>query len=66
MSKLIPFTGIKQLFKEKHFDAVFMVSNTKLEEIKRITELGEIMPQKSTYFFPKPLSGLLIHKHKEE
>lgn len=58
--------GIKKLFKEKQFDAVFMVSNTNLEEIKRITELGEIMPQKSTYFFPKPLSGLLIHTHKLE
>jgi len=58
--------GIKRLFKDKHFDAVFMVSNTKLEDIKKITELGEIMPQKSTYFFPKPLSGLLIHKHREE
>ena len=58
--------GIKKLFKEKQFDAVFMVSNTKLEDIERITELGEIMPQKSTYFFPKPLSGLLIHKHREE
>jgi len=57
-------TGVRRLIKDKKFDAVFMVSNTKLEDIQKITENREIMPQKSTYFFPKPLSGLLIHKHK--
>jgi uncharacterized protein (DUF1015 family) len=25
---------------------------------------GDVMPQKSTYFFPKPLSGLLINPHE--
>ncbi len=58
--------GVRRLIRDKKFDAVFMVSNTKLEDIKKITENGEIMSQKSTYFFPKPLSGLLIHKHKEK
>jgi uncharacterized protein (DUF1015 family) len=45
--------------------ALFMVNPTTLEEIQRITQLGEIMPQKSTYFYPKPLSGLIIHRHTE-
>ncbi len=44
-------------------DALFMVNPPTLEEIQRITQLGEIMPQKSTYFYPKPLSGLIIHRH---
>ena len=44
-------------------DALFMVNPTTLEEIHKITQLGEIMPQKSTYFYPKPLSGLIIHRH---
>jgi uncharacterized protein (DUF1015 family) len=26
-----------------------------------VARRGERMPQKSTYFFPKPLSGLLFH-----
>ncbi|MFX1275793.1 MAG: DUF1015 family protein [Promethearchaeota archaeon] len=43
--------------------ALFIVNPTTLEEVHKITELGEIMPQKSTYFYPKPLSGLIIHKH---
>jgi uncharacterized protein (DUF1015 family) len=59
-------TGVNRLLKRGKFEAIFMVSNTKLEDIKKITAQGEIMPQKSTYFFPKPLSGLLIHKHKAE
>ena len=46
-------------------DALFMVNPTTLEEIHKITQLGEIMPQKSTYFYPKPLSGLIIHRHTE-
>ena len=46
-------------------DALFMVNPTTLEDIHKITQLGEIMPQKSTYFYPKPLSGLIIHRHTE-
>ena len=46
-------------------DALFMVNPTTLEEIHKITQLGEIMPQKSTYFYPKPLSGLIIHRHTD-
>jgi uncharacterized protein (DUF1015 family) len=26
-----------------------------------VARSGERMPQKSTYFYPKPLSGLLFH-----
>lgn len=46
--------------------ALFMVNPTTLEEVQKITSLGEIMPQKSTYFYPKPLSGLIIHRHSNE
>jgi len=42
---------------------LLMVNPPTLEEIQSITKAGEIMPQKSTYFFPKPLSGLIIHRH---
>lgn len=46
--------------------ALFLVNPTSLEEIHKITHLGEIMPQKSTYFYPKPLSGLIVHIHTDE
>ncbi|MEW6009136.1 MAG: DUF1015 domain-containing protein [Candidatus Omnitrophota bacterium] len=44
------------------FKAVFFLSPTKLEQIKTIALNNEKMPQKSTFFYPKLLSGLLIHK----
>ena len=50
---------------EGKIHALFMVNSTTLEEVHKITKLGEIMPQKSTYFYPKPLSGLVIHKHTD-
>ena len=31
-------------------------------DVEKIAEAGEKMPHKSTYFFPKPLTGLVIHK----
>jgi len=46
--------------------ALMIVNPTTLEEVHKITRLGEIMPQKSTYFYPKPLSGLIIHRHSDE
>ncbi|MDR0983821.1 MAG: DUF1015 domain-containing protein [Ruminococcus sp.] len=32
-----------------------------LSELKRVTSIGEVMPQKSTYFYPKPITGLVIN-----
>jgi uncharacterized protein (DUF1015 family) len=38
----------------------FFVNPTSMEEIKLVAEAGEKMPQKSTYFYPKPLTGLIF------
>jgi len=57
--------GIKNVNKNEDIKALFVVNPTTLEEVHKITKLGEIMPQKSTYFYPKPLSGLIIHRHMD-
>jgi len=57
--------GLKHVDQGK-IDALFIVNPTKLDQIHKITKLGEIMPQKSTYFYPKPLSGLIVHKHTDQ
>ncbi len=44
------------------YQAAFLLNATKIEEIKDVTETGERMPQKSTYFYPKCLTGLVINK----
>ena len=42
----------------------FFVNPTSMEEIKAVAEAGEKMPQKSTYFYPKPLTGLVFRSFR--
>ena len=42
--------------------AAFILGPPRAQEILAIALGGEKMPQKSTYFFPKLLSGLVINK----
>jgi uncharacterized protein (DUF1015 family) len=43
----------------------FFLNPTKMDQIIRVALAGEKMPPKSTYFYPKPVSGLVIYKHEE-
>jgi uncharacterized protein (DUF1015 family) len=43
--------------------AAFFVNPTKMKQIEMVTAAGERMPQKSTFFFPKVYTGLVINKH---
>ena len=40
----------------------FLLNPTKVEHVYRIASKGLIMPHKSTYFYPKVMAGLVIHK----
>lgn len=42
--------------------AVFMLGPSSVEQVMHVADLGEVMPQKSTYFFPKIASGLVMNK----
>ena len=39
----------------------FLMNPTKLTQIRRVARAGQTMPQKSTFFYPKLLSGLLLY-----
>lgn len=39
----------------------FILRDTPMQQVRDIAEAGAVMPQKSTYFYPKPLSGLVFH-----
>src|SRR5262249_6532519 len=39
----------------------FLLRPTRIEDVSVRARRGEVMPQKTTYFFPKLLSGLLFH-----
>jgi len=45
--------------------AAFILRPTQLEEVRSVARAGHVMPQKSTYFFPKLLSGLLFNLMEE-
>ena len=42
--------------------AAFFMNPIKMQQLKMVTEAGERMPQKSTYFYPKVYTGLTINK----
>ena len=54
----------------KVFDAVgrgdiqvgFIVKPTTVQQVLDISGEGEVMPQKSTYFYPKIMTGLVMHR----
>ena len=39
--------------------AVFLMNPTKVSQVKAVSDIGEVMPQKSTFFYPKIASGLV-------
>ena len=47
---------------KEDYQAAFILNPPKPEEIMTIALRGEKMPQKSTYFFPKLISCLVINK----
>lgn len=44
---------------------VFFVNPTRVEQVKAVADEGEKMPQKSTYFYPKPCSGAVMNAIEE-
>ena len=42
-------------------EAAFLLRPTRIEDVFGVARRGDVMPQKSTYFFPKLTSGLLFH-----
>ena len=45
-------------------DAAFLVEPTPVRSIMEVAREGDVMPQKSTYFYPKALTGLVINPHE--
>jgi uncharacterized protein (DUF1015 family) len=53
---------VLQSLEKEDYQAAFILNATKAAEIQTIVAGGEKMPQKSTYFYPKLLSGLVVNK----
>ncbi len=56
-----PLNAVESVKKKKSLVA-FFPNTTKAEQVTKIALSGNRMPQKSTYFYPKPVTGLVINK----
>jgi len=47
--------------KAKDYDAAFFLRPTPVGQVREVADAGETMPPKSTYFFPKLLTGIVFN-----
>jgi hypothetical protein len=43
------------------YGAAFLLNPTRVEQVQEVASAGLIMPHKSTYFYPKVISGSVLH-----
>jgi uncharacterized protein (DUF1015 family) len=51
----------RELLRAGEYELAFLLRPTPVEQVQAIAAAGETMPPKSTYFYPKLLSGLLFN-----
>jgi uncharacterized protein (DUF1015 family) len=54
--------AVLQALEKEDYQSAFVLNATKSADILAIVDGGETMPQKSTYFYPKLISGLVVNK----
>jgi uncharacterized protein (DUF1015 family) len=55
--------AVKQsVLEDGHTPLLFLLNPTRVDQVTSVADSGEIMPHKSTYFYPKIMTGLLINK----
>ncbi len=50
-----------EMIKENRHDAAFLLNPATVEDILKVTEKGYTMPRKSTFFYPKVTTGLVMN-----
>ena len=57
--------GRNEALEEVHqgrYTATFLLNPPSIQQVKRVVDVGEVMPRKTTFFYPKVASGLVIYK----
>jgi len=49
--------------RQRKTNYVFLLQSINKFQVKKISEAGELMPTKSTYFFPKLYTGFVMYEH---
>ena len=56
------YDEVTQMVDNNQAEASFILNSVKINQLKAIALNGEKMPPKTTYFYPKVLSGLTVYK----
>ena len=63
--KLIRYSSLEkdaiETVLNEDYDVTFILNPTKIEQVQHVAQNGLIMPRKSTYFYPKVISGHVIN-----
>lgn len=63
--KLIAYSSIEkdaiETVLKEDYDVTFILNPTKIEQVRQVAQKGLIMPRKSTYFYPKVISGHVLN-----
>ena len=54
----------QRMVREGEYDAVFYLNPTRVEDVERVALSSMRMPPKSTYFYPKVMTGFIINSFK--
>ena len=57
--------GRNEVLEEVHqgrYSAAFILNPPSIEQVKRVVDTGAVMPRKTTFFYPKVATGLVIYK----
>ena len=52
----------ESVLQQSHTPLLFLLNPTKVEQVLKVADSDNIMPHKSTYFYPKIMTGLLLNK----
>ena len=52
----------ESLVRDKNSPILFLMNNTPVKQVQEVADQNLFMPHKSTYFYPKVLTGLLLNK----
>ncbi len=59
----------REMVRKGIYDGAFFLNPTGVKDVEKVAlstaSSGERMPPKSTYFYPKPLTGMVIYKFNE-
>jgi len=52
---------VLQFLRRKEANLAFVLNPTRIDQVREVASAGLIMPRKSTYFYPKVMTGLILN-----